>query len=71
MVRFFVAPEELEHSDIILTGENAQLLSKLPQVQTLAAKGYDVLLCSEDVDEFIPQTLVSYSELGFCNASLS
>ena len=52
-----------------VTGENAQLLSKLPQVQTLAAKGYDVLLCSEDVDEFIFQTLVTYSEKSFCNAA--
>ena len=52
-----------------VTGENAQLLSKLPQVQTLAAKGYDVLLCSEDVDEFVFQTLVTYSEKSFCNAA--
>ena len=52
-----------------VTGENAQLLSRLPQVQTLAAKGYDVLLCSEDVDEFIFQTLVTYSEKSFCNAA--
>ena len=52
-----------------VTGENAQLLSRLPQVQTLAAKGYDVLLCSEDVDEFVFQTLVTYSEKSFCNAA--
>ena len=52
-----------------VTGENAQLLSRLPQVQTLAARGYDVLLCSEDVDEFVFQTLVTYSEKSFCNAA--
>ena len=50
-------------------GEDKNRLAQLPQVRTLEKKGYDVLLCTEDVDEFIPQTLVSYSELGFCNAS--
>ena len=50
-------------------GENKERLAKLPQVETLAKKGYDVLLFTEDVDEFIPQTLVSYMEKSFCNAS--
>ncbi len=50
-------------------GENKDRLSKLPQVQTLAARGYDVLLCTEDVDEFIPQTLGVYMEKSFCNAA--
>ena len=50
-------------------GENKERLAKLPQVQTLASKGYDVLLFTEDVDEFIPQTLMTYQEKSFCNAS--
>jgi molecular chaperone HtpG len=50
-------------------GENKDRLAKLPQVQTLTAKGYDVLLFTEDVDEFIPQTLMTYDEKSFCNAS--
>ena len=50
-------------------GENKERLAKLPQVQTLTAKGYDVLLFTEDVDEFIPQTLMTYDEKRFCNAS--
>ncbi len=48
-------------------GENRERLAKLPQVQTLKAKGYDVLLFSEEVDEFIPQSLLKYSEKSFCN----
>ena len=44
-------------------------LSKLPQVETLGKKGYDVLLFTEDVDEFIPQTLQTYGEKKFCNVS--
>ncbi len=50
-------------------GENKDRLAKLPQVETLAKRGYDVLLCTEDVDEFIPQTLMSYMEKSFCNAA--
>ena len=50
-------------------GENKDRLAKLPQVENLSAKGYDVLLFTEDVDEFIPQTLVTYMEKSFCNVS--
>ena len=50
-------------------GENKDRLAKLPQVNVLAKKGYDVLLFTEDVDEFIPQTLNSYLEKPFCNIS--
>ena len=48
-------------------GENKDHLQKLPQVDTLDAKGYDVLLFTEDVDEFVPQTLMTYEEKKFCN----
>ncbi len=51
-----------------VSGENLAMLKKLPQVETLQKKGYDVLLFTEDVDEFIPQTLVNYAEKAFCNA---
>jgi len=50
-------------------GENTDRLAKLPQVETLSKKGYDVLLFSEDVDEFIPQTLMTYAEKNFCNVT--
>ena len=50
-------------------GENRERLAKLPQVETLSKRGYDVLLFTEEVDEFIPQTLMTYSEKSFCNAS--
>ena len=50
-------------------GENKDRLAKLPQVEALNKKGYDCLLFTEDVDEFIPQTLVNYMEKAFCNAT--
>ncbi len=52
-----------------ITGENRERLSKVPQVQTLKKRGYDVLLCTEDVDEFIPNTLMTYDEKKFCNVA--
>ena len=50
-------------------GENRDRLSRLPQVQALSKKGYDVLLFTEEVDEFIPQSLMTYQEKSFCNAA--
>ncbi len=51
-----------------VSGESADRLSKLPQVQLLSDKGYDVLLFTDEVDEFVPQTLMTYEEKSFCNA---
>ena len=52
-----------------ITGENTQRMAKQPQVKALNDHGYDVLLCTEDVDEFIPQTLINYMDKAFCNAA--
>ena len=66
---YVAAMAEGQEKIYFVTGENADLLAKLPQVQTLAAKGYDVLICTEDVDEFIAKTLMTYEEKSFCNAA--
>ena len=63
------AMAESQEKIYYVTGENTDRMGKLPQVKALNAKGYDVLLCTEDVDEFIPQTLVNYLEKTFCNAA--
>ena len=52
-----------------IPGESRERMAKLPQVQTLEKRGFDVLLCTEDVDEFIPQTMMTYAEKSFCNAA--
>jgi len=52
-----------------ISGETVEKLSKLPQVKLLADKGYDVLMFTDEVDEFIPQTLMTYGEKNFCNAA--
>ncbi len=52
-----------------VTGETLDRASKQPQVQTLLDKGYDVLLFTDEVDEFVAQTLMKYAEKSFCNAA--
>ena len=41
--------------------------AKLPQTAMLRERGFDVLLLTEQVDEFIPQTLQKYEEHEFRN----
>jgi len=50
-------------------GENTDRLAKLPQVKALGDKGYDVLLFNDEVDEFVPQSLMTYAEKAFCNVT--
>ena len=38
-------------------------------MEALGKKGYDVLLFTDEVDEFVPQTLMTYSEKSFCNVT--
>ena len=52
-----------------ICGESTDRLSKLPQIKLLADKGYDVLMLTDEVDEFVPQTLMTYQEKAFCNAA--
>lgn len=41
-------------------GESIDRLTKMPIVKTVLAKGYDVLLCTEDVDEFCLTAMRDY-----------
>lgn len=59
-------PEEQKHI-YYAAGENLARLEQLPQYQRLSAKGFDVLFMTEDVDEFIPKTLMTYAEKDFRN----
>ena len=59
-------PEEQKHI-YFAAGENLARLEQLPQYQRLSDKGFDVLFMTEDVDEFIPKTLMTYAEKDFRN----
>jgi len=49
------------------SGENRERLANLPQMEKLKNRGYDVLLFTDSMDEFIQETLGSYREKEFRN----
>ena len=51
------------------TGENAAAIDTLPQTELIRSKGFEILYCTEDVDEFVMQTLMQYKEKKFCSAT--
>ena len=51
------------------TGENAAPIDALPQTELLRSKGYEILYCPDDADEFTLQTLMMYREKRFCSAT--
>ena len=50
------------------TGETKGRIAKLPQVELLLSKGYDVLFLTDEVDEFVARTIETYAEKPLCNA---
>ena len=48
-------------------GDDLDRLGKLPNAQLVLSKGYDLLLCTEDVDEFCLQMMHDYKEKEFKN----
>ncbi len=54
------APAEAE-AIYFAAGDSIDRLAQMPIVTTVLAKGYDVLLCDENVDEFCMMALQSYS----------
>jgi len=47
------------------SGENRTLLEQMPQLEQLRKKEYDVLFMTDEVDEFVPQTLMKYADKEF------
>ena len=45
-------------------GDDRERLSKMPVVEAVLAKGYDVLLCTQDVDEFCFQAMRDFTARG-------
>ncbi len=51
------------------SGESRERLAQLPQLEQLKARGYDVLLLTDEVDEFVVQTLQKYAEHDFLSVT--
>ncbi|MCF0106895.1 MAG: molecular chaperone HtpG, partial [Holdemanella sp.] len=52
-----------------VSGKDVELIDKLPIVQTLKKKEYEVLYLTDDVDEFVMSVLHEYREKTFKNAT--
>ena len=50
-------------------GENISSIDNLPQTELLRSKGYEILYCTEEIDEFSLQTLMQYKYKKFCSAT--
>ncbi len=46
-------------------GENVKTIAKLPQAEMVQSKGYEILCCTQEVDEFVMQSLMNYKEKQF------
>lgn len=50
-------------------GENISSIDNLPQTELLRSKDYEILYCTEEIDEFSLQTLMQYKDKKFCSAT--
>nr|MCR4723644.1 molecular chaperone HtpG [Eubacteriales bacterium] len=50
-------------------GENASRIASMPQTEALKAKGYEILYCTQDVDEFALKTIERVNDKPFRNIS--
>ncbi|MDD2495734.1 MAG: molecular chaperone HtpG [Tissierellia bacterium] len=51
------------------TGENVDKISKLPQTELVADKGYEILYFTDEIDEFAIKMLMNYKEKEFKSVS--
>lgn len=66
----YVAAMPEEQKDIYYAaGESIEHLAKLPMAKAVRARGFDVLLCTEDVDEFCFQAMRTYQEKPLSNVA--
>ena len=64
LAEYVEAMPEDQKSIFFATGEAIDRLAKRPIVNTVLSKGFDVLLCPQDVDEFCFMSMSEYNENG-------
>lgn len=50
-------------------GESTERIEKLPQLEMVKEKGYEVLYCTQDIDEFALKVLLKYKDKDFKSIS--
>ena len=61
--------EEGQESIYFMSGDSVDKIDKLPQCALVKEKGYEILYLTDNVDEFVMQTLNTYKEKKFKNIS--
>ena len=69
LAEYVEAMPEDQKSIFFATGEAIDRLAKRPIVNTVLSKGFDVLLCPQDVDEFCFMSMSEYNEKQFKNVA--
>jgi len=59
---------EGQESIFYLSAESVDMAKNLPQAERVREKGYEILYLTDEVDEFLVQTLLSYAEKPFKDA---
>lgn len=62
------APAEQE-AIYYAAGEDATLLAKMPMVKSVLSRGFDVLLCTQEVDDFVMDMMREYDEKPLKNVA--
>ncbi len=52
-----------------VTGDSIEQAKNMPQTEQVRDKGYDILVMTEDVDEFVMKTIAEYREKKMCNVT--
>ncbi len=52
-----------------VTGDSIEQAKNMPQTEQVRDKGYDILVLTEDVDEFVMKTIAEYREKKMCNVT--
>ena len=61
------AMPEAQPAIYFAAGETRSRLEQLPQAELVREKGYDILFFTDEVDEFVVQTLIKFMEKDFKN----
>ncbi len=61
--------EEGQENIYFMSGDSVDKIDKLPQCALVKEKGYEILYLTDNVDEFVMQTLNTYKEKKFKNIS--
>ncbi|QWT17357.1 molecular chaperone HtpG [Collinsella sp. zg1085] len=64
LAEYAAAMPDTQKAIYYAAGDNRERLAKMPVVKGVLARGYDVLLCTADVDEFTFQAMRNYQAHG-------